>query len=108
MDHVCKQEKEIGEMISILRNIVKQVYGNGQEGLTTTVPRLQGSIETLTSTVAAQTVVISDLVKFQTSLTAVDHYKKEDALSSRQRAGIIISGILGFCAIVTSIILKLL
>jgi hypothetical protein len=115
MEHECNQAAKItdlqiknGEVLSLMKGIVKEFYGNGQEGISKTVPKLQNSVENLTATIAAQTVVIADLVKFQSSLQAIEHFKKEEALSTRQRAGIIISAILGFCAIVTSIILKML
>lgn len=69
---------------------------------------LFAKLDTLITTVSAQTIVISDLIKFQASLQAVSNYKEKESLSARQRASIYISGILGFSAIVTSIILKIL
>jgi hypothetical protein len=113
--HECTQGDKItdlqiknGEVLSLMKGIVKEFYGNGQEGISKTIPKLMMSVENNTAAIAAQTVVIADLVTFQATLQAIDHYKDKEALSTRQRAGIIISGIIGFCAIVTSVILKLL
>jgi hypothetical protein len=65
-------------------------------------------IENLITTVTAQTNVISDLIKFQASLQGVEKYKEKESMSTRQRASIYVSAIIGFSAIITSIILKML
>ena len=102
----CKQEAKLGELIALMTGIVKEFYGNGQPGIAKTVPMLQGAIETLNTTIAAQTVVIADLVKFQSSLTAVELYKDKEGFSTRVRAGLWISGIIGFSSITTALIIK--
>jgi hypothetical protein len=104
--HECNQERVIGEMHSLLKTMVKQVYGNGQPGLAAQFPALQNSVETLTTTVAAQTNVIADLIKFQEGLKSVDDYKDKQGMSSRARAAIWVSGIIGFSAIATTLIVK--
>jgi hypothetical protein len=104
--HLCGKEAEISQMMTIMTGIVKEHYGNGREGIAKTVPKLEQAIQTLNTTICAQTVVISDLVKFQASLTAVDHYKDKEGFSSRQRAGLWISGILGFTSVTTALIIK--
>jgi hypothetical protein len=81
-EHNCIHEKDFGTLFTKLDNLIEVV--------------------------SAQTVVITDLIKFQASLKAVDNYKEKESLSARQRAGIYISGILGVSTIVTSVILKLL
>jgi len=63
-------------------------------------------LDNLILTVSAQTVVITDLIKFQSSLQAIEGYREKQALSTRQRAGIIVSGIIGFSSIVCTIIIK--
>jgi len=63
-------------------------------------------LDTLITTVSAQTIVIADLIKFQSSIQAVNHYKEKEQFSAKQRAGIIMSGILGISSITVTIILK--
>ena len=104
--HICSQEKQISEITTILKGIVKEFYGNGHEGIARTVPKLQSSIETLTCTVAAQTKVISDLVEFQTSLKAVDEYKGNQVLSDRHKTTIIITIILAIGAMSCTFIIN--
>jgi|GEM_PF-4474193 len=81
-EHNCIHEKDFGTLFTKLDNLIEVV--------------------------SAQTVVITDLIKFQASLKAVDNYKEKESLSARQRAGIYISGIFGVSTIITSVILKLL
>jgi hypothetical protein len=105
MEHNCKQEEKLGEMMALMKTIIKEYYGNGQEGISKTVPKLQGSVETLTMTIAAQTQVVADLVKFQASLKGVDEYKRERGLTSRQWVTIIITTIIGFSSMGCTLIL---
>ena len=99
-------DQRVSEMSGILKGIVKQMYGNGQEGFVKTIPRLEDKISTLVDTVSAQTVVISDLVKFQSSIQGVETYKEKKGFSNRQRAGLCISTVIGVGAIIVSLIIK--
>jgi hypothetical protein len=63
-------------------------------------------IDNLIETVEAQTKVITDLVTFQTSIQAINGYKDKEKFNAKQRAGIIMSGILGISSITVTIILK--
>jgi hypothetical protein len=106
MEHECTQQAVIGEIHGLLKRIVTEVYGNGSPGISKTIPKLEGSIQNLTSTVAAQTVVIADLIKFQEGLKSVDIYKEKEGLSNRQRAGLYISAIIGASSIATALVIK--
>jgi hypothetical protein len=106
--HACIQEGVLGGVVNIQKRVVSELFGNGHEGLSRSFPRLENAVINLTTTVAAQTKVISDLLEFQSSLKGVNEYKEKEKLSARQRTQIIVSTILGFSAIITSIILKLL
>jgi len=108
MDHPCNKEAEISEMMTLMKGLVKEFYGNGSPGIAKTVPVLQKSIETLTENVAAQTKVISDLVEFQTSTNAVSQYKEKEALSTRQRAAIIVTAVISCAGIAVTLIMKLI
>ncbi len=63
-------------------------------------------LDNLIEVVAAQTVVITDLIKFQSQIQAIDNYKEKESLNTRQRTGIIISAIIGFSSITVTVILK--
>lgn len=104
----CAQERVIGEMNTAIQDVKKQVFGNGKPGFVDTIPRLETKIDVLVETVHAQTKVVSDLVSFQSSVMGVGAYKDKEALSTRQRAAIIVSAIIGLCGIISSIIIKLL
>jgi len=106
MEQTCGKEAEISQLMTIMNNIVKEHYGNGREGIVKTIPRLEESIQNLTEMLKANTAVIANLVEYQTGLKAVDHYKDKEGMSSRQRAAIIISLILGLCGMGCTIIVK--
>lgn len=93
-------------MHGLLKRIVTQVYGNGQEGLATSVPKLSSKIEELSDDIKLLATNVSGLMRFEASYTGAEQQKREAGFSSRQRAGIIVSGILGFTAIVVTVILK--
>ena len=64
-NHDCIHEREWGEVLPMLQKISKEVYGNGEDGLIKTVPRLEEKINNLVSAQTAHTKVISDLLTFQ-------------------------------------------
>jgi hypothetical protein len=105
--HLCGKEAEISEIMTLLKGIVKEFYGNGNPGIARSIPLLEQSITNLTATVAAQTKVVSDLVAFQTSFNAVDNYKDKQGISNRAKVAIIITAIIGFCSISCTIIINL-
>jgi hypothetical protein len=80
MEHDCLHENDFGILFTKLDNLIE--------------------------TVEAQTVVITDLIKFQSSIQAVNSYKDKEQFSARQRAGIIMSGIIGFSSITVTVIIK--
>ena len=77
MSEPCKYEEKIGEITAILAKISADVYGNGQEGLVKTIPRLEGKIDNLGSTTAAHTNIITKLVEFQATHNGKELGKKE-------------------------------
>jgi len=106
MERTCGKEAEISQLMTIMNGIVKEHYGNGREGIVKTIPKLELAIQTLTDTVAAQTKVVADLVAFQNKAIGASDYKEKAGMSSRQRAGLWISGIIGFSSITTALIIK--
>jgi hypothetical protein len=98
--HTCNQQQTIGEIHGLLKTMVKQVYGNGQEGLATSVPKLQSSIQILTEQVAAHTQVISDLIKFQANFNGSETQKGKDDINARHKTVIAVSGIIGLSSVI--------
>lgn len=78
MEHYCEHEREWGEVTTLLSKISKDVYGNGDEGLVKTVPRLEGKINSLVTAVASHTTVVSQLLEYQARTNGESRQKKED------------------------------
>lgn len=76
-EHQCLKENELGKISSILDKVSKEVYGNGEVGLSKSVPRMEEKINNLTSSVAAHTVVVTKLLEFQTIQFGEGKAKKE-------------------------------
>lgn len=107
MKEQCLKENEIARITTLMERIIKEFYGNGQEGLAKSIPKLQNQIATLIETTAAQGKAISGLAKAVTEITSVEEYKEKHSGATWERAGILISAILGVSAIITSVILKI-
>jgi len=106
--HVCKQEKEIGEISALIGRLVSQVYGNGQKGLATSVPELSNKIDNLSETITLLSTNVSAMMKFQNEMIGARNFEEKAGITSRQKAGIYISAILGTASIITALILKFL
>lgn len=102
----CIQEKEIARLLTIMEQVVKEFYGNGREGISKTIPRLETQISTLIETSSGQAVAISALAKAVTEITSVDQYRKDESLNSWQRTSVIVSSIIGIAAVLATIIYK--
>lgn len=107
-EHKCNQEAVIGEMHGLLKRMVQQVYGNGQKGLATTVPELSTRIETLSEDIVLLSTNVSGLMRFMSETEGAKSQGEKDGFSARQRAGIIVTGIIGVTMIVITIVFKFL
>jgi hypothetical protein len=108
MEHQCLHEQDFGKLIAIQTNIIKEFYGNGHEGMSKTIPRMQVQLASLTEAVAGQSTAISALAKAVTEINSVSVYREKEKLSSRQRTQIIITFILGIAGITTTVLLRVL
>jgi len=108
MEHTCLHEQDFGRLIAIQTNIIKEFYGNGHEGISKAIPRMQVQLASLTEAVAGQSTAISALAKAVTEINSVNGYREKEKLSTRQRTQIIITSILGVAGIITTILLKVL
>jgi hypothetical protein len=102
--HYCIQQEDIGKTLGILTNIVKEFYGNGTEGLSKTIPKLQVQVSTLITTSAANCTAISALAKAVTEITAINGYKQQENLTTRQRATIAVTGIIGGSGVIIALL----
>ena len=75
--HICLHEEELGKMTAILDKVSNEVYGNGQEGLSKTIPRLEQEVHNLVNTTAAHTNAIANLVSFQATHNGEEIGKKQ-------------------------------
>jgi hypothetical protein len=107
MERQCLKENEIAKITTLMERMIKEFYGNGQEGLSKSIPKLQNQIATLIETTAAQGKAISGLAKAVTEITSIEEYKEKHAGATWERAGILISAILGVSGVAISIILKI-
>ena len=107
MERQCLKENEIAKMTTLMERMIKEFYGNGQKGISKTIPELQVQIQSLIEASSAQGKAISGLAKAVTEITSVDDYIEKHSGATWERAGILISAILGISAIVTSIIMKI-
>jgi len=104
--HTCIQEKEIGRILAILENIIKEFYGNGNEGISHIIPKLETKLATLIETSSANRTAISALTKAVVEWKAIEGHEEKEKLNARQRTSIIISSIIGVSAIIVTIIFK--
>lgn len=61
----CRKEKEIAEMHTDLQTIKKIVMGNGQEGLSVSVPKLAQNVDRLGKSVDGLKTGVNGFLRFQ-------------------------------------------
>lgn len=105
-EHVCIHEQEFGKILAIMEGLVKEFYGNGNEGISKTIPKMQVQLGTLIETAVANKTAISALTKTMSEKIAIEIHEEKEKLSARQKTQIWISGILGCSGIIVTIILK--
>ena len=65
MSDKCTKENELGKITAILDRIESDIYGNGNEGILKSIPRIEGKINELVGKVDFHTKIISDFIEFQ-------------------------------------------
>lgn len=75
--HLCNKEAEISRIETIVKNLSHEINGNGQPGLSKTVPQLAMVTEQLSKDVNDLAIAVSALVKFQTETEIKDKTIKE-------------------------------
>jgi hypothetical protein len=77
VEHKCTKEGPLATIAADNARIIKDYYGNGQEGTQKTILRIADKVDVLIGTTAGHTKVISDLLSFQTSHEGERKGKKE-------------------------------
>lgn len=107
----CKHDSEFGEMRSVVKGLVKEIYGNGQRGLARSIPEMSTRIDTLIMETAELKTAVSGILRFVSEEEGRGKERRESLTEKQaawQRSGVKISAILGVCSIITALILKLL
>jgi hypothetical protein len=79
IQHICIQEGPLGKIAADNARIIKDYYGNGQEGTQKTMLRIATNVDTLVGTTAGHTKIIADLLSYQVSHEGEDRGKKKAA-----------------------------
>jgi hypothetical protein len=103
--HSCLKEGELSRLSTNLNRLV-EACDDPVTGISARLIRIEAQIEAIISTIELQTTTISALTKFMTETTAVSVYKVRTKDLSWKVAGIIISAIISFGGIVSSLIIK--
>jgi len=102
--HDCIHEADIARLANSVERIEKEIFGNGQEGLSKTVPVLSDNVKDLKEINEELRKGVSAFLKFQSEYVGMEKQK----LSARQKTKIMISAINGLVGIVVSLIFNLL
>ena len=103
----CKHDADFGGMNTVLKGLVKEIYGNGREGIAKTVPRLEGKVDDMNESLILLTTNISALMKYISEDQGYNRgiaAAKNVAFSAWQKTGIIIASIGGVSMIVFKLI----
>lgn len=93
-------------MYGLLKKTVEKVFGNGQPGLSITVPELSVKIDMLAEKIGGLSTNVSALMTFMSEDIGETRGVEKRKISARGWAAIIASSILGLAAIIVTIILK--
>ena len=105
MEH-CLHAQEWGEMKKTVHDLDKDMYGNGQKGLTQRVAELSEKIERMSDDIKDLCTNVSALVRFESEIKGVENYKDKSGIKIREKTSIIISAILGVSGLIITLIIK--
>lgn len=87
--HICNREAEISRIATIVEDLKHEINGNGQPGLSKTVPQLVVATAQLSTDIKNLAVVVSGIVKFQTESEMKDkliqEYEAKSIISKRDK-----------------------
>lgn len=107
----CKHDRDIGGMNTVLKGLVKEIYGNGQAGLSKTVPAMNKTLDVLVQETAELKVAVSGVLKFIAETTGYEdgcreaREKQENKMAAlRQKTTIALSLLVGLFTILVMLI----
>ena len=77
VEHKCIQEGPLAAIAADNARIIKDYYGNGQEGTQKTMLRVADKVDILVGTTAGHTKIIADLLSYQAAHEGERQGKKE-------------------------------
>ena len=103
----CRKEKEISEIHTDLRTIKNIVMGNGKEGLVSTVPRLNTSVDTLSMNVVGLERGLKGFLRYQQTMEGMAEGKTKTRKANRWLIGILITVNLALVGGIITLIVRL-
>ena len=87
----CRKEATLARLESEIKVLNKIIMGNGQEGLSTSVPKLAQSVNDLNVNVHGLTRGVNGMLRFQAELTGTEGGKEAIRKRNRWIIGILIT-----------------
>jgi len=100
----CRKEAEIAEMHTDIKTLKRIVMGNGQPGLSVTVPELATNVKELNGTIGNLTTGVSGLLKFQENQLGIQQGKSIVRRRNRWIIGVLIGAVIGMAGIIVAIV----
>jgi hypothetical protein len=95
--HICSKEREINRIVEV-------IDGNGKPGLRDDVTSVKTELAGIKGKLNDIDMNVSSLLRFQTEISTTEHLRDKVALSQRQRATVIVAGIVGLSSVIIAII----
>lgn len=102
----CRKEAEISEMHTDIKTLKRIVMGNGQPGLSVTVPELNRNVQNLNDTIGHLTTGVSGLLKFQENQIGMQQGKNIVRKRNRWIIGVFITVMLAMGGIIITLITR--
>ena len=95
--HVCNKERDIERIIEV-------IDGNGKPGLRDDVTAVKTELSGIRGKLNDIDTNVSSLLRFQTEIKTTESLRDKVALSQRQKATVIVAGIVGLSSVIIAII----
>jgi len=105
-NHVhCTKEAEIAGISSDVKTLKRIVMGNGQPGLSVTVPELTANVKELNNTIGTLATGVSGLLKFQENQMGIESGKEQIRKSNRWIIGTLLAIVSALLALIAILLL---
>jgi len=100
----CRKEAEIAEMHTDIKTLKRIVMGNGQPGLSVTVPELNQNVADLNDTIGTLATGVSGLLKFQENQIGIQQGKSIVRKRNQWILGIMITVLLAMVGFIIKLL----